>query len=189
MTTLIFSPVRAMFAACLMLAASVTSGIMTPARAQAPQNFENLDRLDSLVAMSVGANRGEPGGPIAPIDRRLRLAPCPQTPIVEAGLANAATVSCPGIGWRIRVPLSTGQAPQNAQFARPYGAAPAAAVIVKKGDPVQLVAGNEEFSISRLMIADEDGAVGALIRVRQDQKATPVMARVEAVGLVRVPGI
>ncbi|MBN8831550.1 MAG: flagella basal body P-ring formation protein FlgA [Sphingomonadales bacterium] len=190
MTTQTLSPTRAMFAAFLMLTACMVAGLVSPARAQAPQNFENLDRLDSLVAMSVGANRGEPGGPIAPIDRRLRLAPCPQTPVVEAGLANAATVSCPAIGWRIRVPLSASQMPQNPQFSRAYAASPAtASAVVKKGDPVQLVAGNEEFSISRLMIADEDGAVGALIRVRQDQKATPVMARVEAIGVVRVPGI
>ena len=35
-----------------------------PALAQ--QKFENLDRIDGLVAMTVGANIGEPGGPVAP---------------------------------------------------------------------------------------------------------------------------
>src|SRR3546814_17285361 len=54
----------------LLLALSISAS--DPALAQ--QKFENLDRIDSLVAMTVGANLGEPGGPIAPVDRRLRLA-------------------------------------------------------------------------------------------------------------------
>ncbi|WP_250890227.1 flagella basal body P-ring formation protein FlgA [Sphingobium nicotianae] len=175
-----------------MLLCGFMTGIVAPPRAYAQQGFENLDRLDSLVAMSVGANRGQPGGPVTMIDRRLRLAPCPQQPTVDAGQMNAATVSCAALGWRIRVPLVPGgqqaQPAQNPQIARAYGAVPQS-VVIKKGDPVQLVAGNEEFSISRMMIADEDGAVGALIRVRQDPKATPVMARVENIGVVRIPGI
>jgi len=174
-------PLRATILAAILLAL----GLGVPANAQ---NFENLDRLDSLVAMSMGANRGEPGGPAAPIDRRLRLAACPTTPVVDGPTLGAATVACPSIGWRIRVPLVAGGAPRNAQLA----AAPAAeiaAVVVKRGDPVQLMAGHGGFHISRQMIADEDGTVGALIRVRQDSRATPVMARVERAGIVRIPGI
>jgi len=169
----------AMFVTILLLL-----GIAAPAHAQ---NFENLERLDSLVAMSMGANRGEPGGPAAPIDRRLRLAACPTTPVVEGPAMGAASVSCPAIGWRIRVPLVAGAQVQNRQLA----AAPAADAIpvIKRGDPVQLLAGNGAFHVSRQMIADEDGAVGALIRVKQDARAAPVMARVERAGIVRIPGI
>ena len=158
-------------------------GCATPAAAQ---NFENLDRLDSLVAMSMGANRGEPGGPVAPIDRRLRLAACPVTPVVDGPTLGAATVSCPSIGWRIRVPLVAGAAPATQLGAMP---AEAAIAVIKRGDPVQLVAGSGGFRVSRQMIADEDGTVGALIRVRQDMRAAPVMARVERAGIVRIPGI
>lgn len=191
MTDRTLPPARAIFAAFLMLFAGFMAGIVAPARADAQQNFENLDRLDSLVAMSVGANRGEPGGPVAPIDRRLRLAACPQAPVVEASQPSFATISCSSIGWRIRVPLSPAQQAvhsANLPVSRAI-AAPSQAVVVKKGDPVQLIAGTDEFSISRLMIADEDGAVGAMIRVRQDSKATPVLARVEALGVVRIPVI
>ena len=180
---------RPLMAALLLLAAMALSSFATPANAQ---NFENLDRLDSLVAASVGANRGEPGGPVAPIDRRLRLATCPQPPVVEPPRMNAATVSCPSIGWRIRVPLAmNGQAPaprNTADFSAP-ASAPSHAIVVKKGDPVQLIAGNSSFTISRTMIADEDGAVGAMIRVRQDSRAAPVTARVESSGVVRIPSI
>jgi len=170
---------RAIFAALALLALAVTAGLAAPAGAQ---TFENLARLDGLVAMGMGANRGEPGGPLAPIDRRLRLAACPTTPVVEGPQMNAATVSCPAIGWRIRVPLApAGQGQAAAQAT--------AAAVIKKGDPVQLVAGGDAFSVSRPMIADEDGAVGAIIRVRQDARAAPVMARVESMGIVRAPGI
>ncbi|MBO9580519.1 MAG: flagella basal body P-ring formation protein FlgA, partial [Sphingobium sp.] len=61
--------------------------------------------------------------------------------------------------------------------------------VVKKGDPVELIAGSDVFSVSRLMIADQDGAVGDLISVRLDPKSPPVSARVERAGRVRAPTI
>ena len=159
-----------------------------PALAQ--QKFENLDRLDGLVAMTVGANIGEPGGPIAPVDRRLRLAACPVTPSVDGPTFGAAIVKCDALGWRIRVPLSGGGA-AAAPVAR-YGAVAARSVqrdmVVKRGDPVQLIAGNASFSVSRVMIADEDGAMGDAIRVREDKRSTPVLAQVVEMGTVRIPG-
>lgn len=157
--------------------------------AMAQQKFENLDRLDGLVAMTVGANIGEPGGPIAPVDRRLRLASCPATPSVEGPTFGAAIVKCDAVGWRIRVPLSGGGV-AAAPVAR-YGAVARPAqrdMVVKRGDPVQLLAGNASFSVSRVMIADEDGAVGDTIRVREDKKAAPVLAQVVEMGTVRIPG-
>jgi flagella basal body P-ring formation protein FlgA len=165
--------------------------VMGNSPALAQQKFENLDRIDSLVAMTVGANIGEPGGPVAPVDRRLRLAACPGTPSVEGPTFGAAIVKCDAIGWRIRVPLAGGGNSGAAPAAR-YGAAPARAVqrdvVVKRGDPVQLVAGNSAFSVSRVMIADEDGAVGQTIRVREDKKSAPVLAQVVEMGTVRIPG-
>lgn len=188
MTERLSAPSQVTLALLATFAAALLASLPMPAHAQ---NFENIDRLDSLVAMSVGANRGQPGGQIAPIDRRLRLAACPQAPVVEATQPSYTTVSCAAIGWRIRVPLAPGQqAPMaaNMPVSRAFSTQ-SQAVVVKKGDPVQLIAGNETFSISRLMIADEDGGVGAMIRVREDKKAAPVLARVEALGIVRVPGI
>ena len=165
----------------------------SPALAQ--QKFENLDRVDGLVAMTVGANIGEPGGPIAPVDRRLRLAACPGAPSVEGPTFGAAIVTCAALGWRIRVPLAGGGAVAGAPAARyggaRYGAAAQSAqrdIVVKRGDPVQLMAGNAAFSVSRMMIADEDGAIGQTIRVREDRKSSPVMAQVVEMGTVRIPG-
>ncbi|MBO9668938.1 MAG: flagella basal body P-ring formation protein FlgA [Sphingobium sp.] len=167
------------------------------APAFAQQGFESLDKLDSLVAITVGANIGEPGGPVAPIDRRLRLKPCGQTPKVEGPVFSAAIVSCADAGWRIRVPLKLTPAqstavPVSTGAAQPRVAAapaPSTEKVVKKGDPVELIAGSDVFSVSRMMVADQDGAVGDLISVRLDAKSPPVSARVERAGRVRAPTI
>ena len=184
-----------MFRAKPILLAAIALVAAQPALAQ--QKFENLDRIDSLVAMTVGANLGEPGGPVAPVDRRLKLAACPTTPAVDGPMFGAAIVKCDALGWRIRVPLvagasaaTSGAVPRTAaanRFAPAARPAPAENV-VKRGDPVQLMAGNAAFSVSRVMIADEDGAVGETIRVREDKKSAPIFAQVVEMGLVRIPG-
>jgi flagella basal body P-ring formation protein FlgA len=155
------------------------------------QAFENLDRIDSLVATTTGANIGEPGGAIAPVDRRLKLAACPGIPSVEGPVFGAAIVRCDALGWRIRVPLGGGGASAGApgQPGSVRGAPVQRTILVKKGDPVQLIAGNDTFSVSKAMVADEDGAAGDTIRVREDKNGPAVTGRVEATGIVRIPGI
>lgn len=175
----------------LMIVPALFAILAQPALAQ--QKFENLDRIDGLVAMTVGANVGEPGGPVAPVDRRLRLAACPGMPTVEGPVFGAAIVKCDALGWRVRVPLAAGGAavtPTSGGFQRAnaFVRPVAREMVVKRGDPVELVAGNAAFSVSRQMIADEDGAVGDTIRVREDKKATPVLAQVVGMGMVRIPG-
>ncbi len=154
------------------------------------QQFENLDRLDGIVAMTVGANIGEPGGAASPVDRRLKLAACPSMPEVSGPVFGAAMVECKAVGWRIRVPLTPGGAYSAAPSQRSAYAQPAAQkqAIIKRGDPVQLIAGGPSFSVSRMMVADEDGAIGEMIRVREDRKSDPVLAQVQEMGIVRIPG-
>lgn len=174
---------------CHFLLAFLATTAPQPALAQ--QKFENLDRIDSLVAMTVGANIGQPGGPVAPVDRRLKLAACPTTPSVTGPVFGAAMVQCEPLGWRIRVPLVAGGAAAAAPSAAHYGSAARPVqreIVVKRGDPVQLLAGDASFSVSRMMIADADGAVGETIRVREDKDGTPVLAQVVAMGTVRIPG-
>jgi len=38
------------------------------------------------------------------------------------------------------------------------------------------------------MVADEDGAMGETIRVREDKKSAPIFAQVVEMGVVRIPG-
>jgi flagella basal body P-ring formation protein FlgA len=166
----------------------IAMGISASAHAQ---QFENLDRLDSIVAMSVGANIGEPGGAVAPVDRRLKLAACPQVPQMSGMMFGAAMVECKPLGWRIRVPLHPGGQQQPMASVQPTAYGRPAPVqkqtVVKKGDPVQLIAGGSAFMVTRMMIADEDGAPGDMIRVREDKKSDPVLARVQETGVVRAP--
>lgn len=150
----------------------------SPATAQA-QRFEDVAGLEALVVTRLGAGIGQAGGPVAPIDRRLKLAACPETLAIEGPAMGAAVVRCAALGWRIRVPLRV-----NATAS----ASPRTATLVRKGDPVELVAGGASFTVSTQMIADEDGAQGEMIRVRADRSAAPIVARVVDVGLVSAPG-
>lgn len=148
-----------------------------------PQRFEDLNGLEALVIARLGAPVGQPGGPAAPIDRRLRLAACPNTPSIDAPAMGAVAVRCDAIGWRIRVPLAGGgrASPTPATMQGQQ-------TLVRKGDPVQLVAGNASFTVSTMVIAEEDGARGDMIRVRADRKSEPVVARVVENGVVKAPG-
>jgi len=166
--------------------------LVSTGAAQTQPRFENLDRIDGLVATTVGAGIGQPGGAAAPVDRRLKLAPCPNLPQVDTPTIGAATVSCPALGWRLRVALIPGgelSSQISAVSPRRVIASAPTPPVIRKGDPVQLVAGDASFMVSRPMVADEDGAPGASIRVREGPRAAPVTARVESAGVVRIPGV
>src|SRR3546814_9508650 len=102
------------------------------------------------------------------MDRRLKLAACPDTPSVEGPVMGAAVLRCAPVGWRIRLPLRGGEMD---------AASDKAAILVKKGDPVQLIACNASITVSTTKIADEDGEQGDMIRVRAERRSAPVVAR------------
>jgi flagella basal body P-ring formation protein FlgA len=140
------------------------------ATAAEAQPFQNLDALDAQVAGALGADIGEPGGAVHPIDRRLKLAPCPEETQVTAAGARVAAVRCRALGWRISVPLVS---------------VPTAAKeepIVRKGDQVELAIAGRSFTVSAVAVADEDGAAGDRIRVRMAKKATPLIGTVTEEG-------
>lgn len=149
------------------------------------QTFENLPMLDSRISAALGAAIGEPGGAVTPLDRRLRLAPCPQPAEIGEPAAGALAVRCAAQGWRIRVPLVRSAA------AGASAAAPAAAraePVIRRGDQVELVAIGSSFAVSTLAIAEQDGAPGDRIRLRTERRATPVFGQVLADGRVALPG-
>ncbi len=145
------------------------------------QGFEDLAVLDRKIAATVGANVGEPGGPARSIDKRLKLAACPQPAIIDAPAMGAVLVRCESLGWRIRVAL-----------ARPAaGYAPAAAKaepIIRKGDQVELTASAGSFSVSTVAVAEQDGAPGDRIRVRSEGKKGAVIGMITEDGRVTLPG-
>lgn len=159
----------------------ILAGVMLlPCAAQAQTaGFENINTLEARLTAALGADIGTPGGPAAPIDRRLKLARCPAPATIDPPALGAIAIRCEAIGWRIRVPLQ--------HFANPPMATKAE-MVVRKGDPVELAVETASFSVSTNAIAQEDGAIGDRIRVRSDPKAPIMIAEVVDGGRVRLPG-
>ena len=159
--------------------------LATPATAA----FQDLTALDRQVAIKLGADVGEPGGAAGPIDRRLRLAACPQAPLVEPGLAGTVTVRCAALGWRLRVLTNGGAVAPVAASGTPFSAPRLhAQAVIRRGDPVQMSVETESFAITLEAVADQDGAPGDRIRVRTDEKSGPRMAQVVDAGRVTIAG-
>ncbi len=160
-------------------------------RPAAAAGFEDIDRLERRLTTALDAGIGQPGGPQAPIDRRLKLAACGAPVTIDPPAMGAVALRCPAAGWRIRVPLArlSGAAPAGGGG---YGGAPAYGMaqpaVVRRGDPVDVSAGSAGFSVSMQGIAQEDGAPGARIRVKVDPKNPPMYAEVVDMGQVRLAG-
>src|SRR3546814_10738445 len=83
----------------------LTAAMVVAAPVQAAPQFEDLSKLEARLTATLGADIGEPGGPSRPIDRRLKLADCPEPATITTPRPSAALVRCGPIGWRIHVPL------------------------------------------------------------------------------------
>ena len=157
--------------------------------------FEDLARLEGRVVGALDADVGTPGGPVTHLDRRLKLQPCPQPVTIDPPALGAVALRCEALGWRIRVPLMkspNAQAVANATAVR-HGAPtsyepaqPMTPPLIKRGDPIQLIAGDGGFSVSTAAVAQEDGRLGSRIRVKPDDKGQIVIGTVEDSGRVRV---
>lgn len=148
---------------------------------------QDLNQLEQIVVTALGADVGHPGGPIVPIDRRMRLAACPIGIQVDPPSAGAVTVRCTTAGWRLRVPLmraSSQTASGGGDGSRPGFAS----ADIRKGDPVQLVAQGASYSISVDATALEDANIGNRIRVSPASKGGTLFAEVVDVGRVRLIG-
>jgi flagella basal body P-ring formation protein FlgA len=167
--------------------------IASPAAAVTP--FQNLDALEARLINALGAGIGEPGGPASPIDRRMKLATCTQSVTIDPPVLGAVALRCPSVGWRIRVPIQRLQNSGGSPTTIGTNPAPMPAKIdpvVRRGDPVDLVADTSGFSVSVSATAQEDGVPGARIRVKTQQDGKPqgqiIFAEVVDVGRVKLPG-
>ena len=145
------------------------------------RGFEDIGMLEMRLTAALGAGVGEAGGPSRPIDRRLKLAPCPQPASFEPPALGAATIRCEPLGWRIRVPLVRTAAAAQAPGER-------AEPIVRKGDQVELTASSGSFTVSTVAVAEQDGALGDRIRVRSEGRKGAVIGVVTEDGRVSLPG-
>ena len=162
----------------------------SPAPAQMMAAAQNLDELEQIVVTTLGADVGQPGGPLVPIDRRMRLTACPTGIQIDPPMNNAVTVRCTTAGWRLRVPLKAAggymtQQQGGGQMMAPMAPRPAD---IRKGDPVQLVAEGDTFSISVDAVAMEDANIGSRVRVQTGNNRGTMFAQVVDVGRVRLMG-
>jgi len=150
--------------------------------------FEDLDKLEARLVGALDVDVGHVGGPITHIDRRLKLQPCPVPAVIDPPALGAIAVRCEPLGWRIRVPLM--KTPTQTVAAAPaiFNAPqqPALPPVIKRGDPVQLIAGNDGFSVTTDAVAQEDGQLGGHIRVKPDARGPVVIGQVVDSGRVRV---
>ncbi len=163
-----------------------------PAAAQALPPAQNLDQLEAMVIGSLGAGIGQPGGPMAPIDRRMRLAACNDGIQIDPPTTGSLTVRCTTKGWRLRVPLTrpTSNYGANAMaMNQSQGAGMTMAnALIRRGDPVTLVVGGDSYSISVEATAMEDANPGNRIRVATASKGSTLFGEVIDAGRVRLIG-
>jgi flagella basal body P-ring formation protein FlgA len=151
----------------------------------APTDLGLLDRAAEIFA---GARLGEPGGPAAPVDKRLRLAACGESPEFSwrTDAHDAIVIRCPDPNsWRIFVAVrpepAAAQAASVAALAR-------AEPVIRRGDPVTLSAGRSSFSVTADGVALADAAPGARLQVKVEGAKAPVQAIAVAAGQATLPG-
>ena len=154
--------------------------------------FEDLAKLEGRVVGALDADIGTPGGPVTHLDRRLKLQPCPQPVTIDPPALGAVALRCEAIGWRIRVPLMKAPGQQVVANTAAIGPAlyqpaqPTTPPLIKRGDPIELVAGSNGFSVSTTAVAQEDGRLGGRIRVKASDRNQIMIGMVEDSGRVRV---
>ena len=158
----------------------VLAGIFLASSAAAEANgFEQVDLLEARIIATLGAGLGEPGGPAAPIDRRLKLAACREAPEIAVPTPASAIVRCAPAGWRIYVPLTR-------RMAATLAPAQEQQPVIRRGDQVEVVATGPGFTVSTFAQAEQEGTAGDRIRVRIKPGLAPVIAQVLESGRVSV---
>lgn len=144
---------------------------------QGSEDWQTIDVLTDMVAKAMGRNA-------TPVDRRIRLARCPEQASVTAIDAQTLAVRCASLGWRLRVPMTApaDAAPVAASFVRP----PASAPVIRRGDNVRVTIETESYSISYAAIATQDGRVGETIALRGNDAKSSLSATVTGPGRARL---
>ena len=141
------------------------------------EDWQTIDVLTAMVASAMGRSA-------APIDRRIKLARCPEQASVTAIDSQTLAVRCQSLGWRLRVPMT---APAGASAAGGFVAKPAAAApVVRRGDNVRVTIDTPSYSISYAAIATQDGRVGETIALRGNDAKSSLSATVTGPGRARL---
>ena len=153
--------------------AALAAGIAMAPAATAQQATEDWQTIDTLTAMVANAM----GRTATPIDRRIKLARCPEQASITAIDSQTLAVRCESLGWRLRVPMAA-----QAGAATPAVFAPAAAPVIRRGDNVRVSIDTDSFSVSYNAIATEDGRVGETIALRGNDAKNMISATVTGPG-------
>lgn len=151
------------------------STVAAPTPAWAVQSsLENLDALDARVAVFLGGTPAEAGQRAQPVDRRLRMAQCPEGVAFDPPSMGALTAYCASKGWRLRVPLIGAVAAQPTE------------IVIRRGDSVELAFLGASFDVVTTATALEDGHVGGMVRVKTPTGTSAVTARVRGPNSVAI---
>lgn len=147
--------------------------------------FADPAAIDAEVAAFTGAPLGSPGGARHPVDRRLRMAPCPQALALawHGRRADMVRIECPALaGWQLFVPVNAaaGAAATNAAAQRRTPS-------VTRGQVLTIAVEGRGFTVTQQGEAMEEGAIGDWIRVRPEGNREPVHARIDNPGRVVIP--
>lgn len=156
------------------------------AQAQAGGGFADPAAIDAEVAAFTGAPIGTPGGARHPVDRRLRMAPCPQQLALawHGRRVDMVRIECPALaGWQLFVPVNAAAGAAAAAGAPAQRRAPS----VTRGQVVTIAVQGRGFTVTQQGQALEEGAIGDWIRVRPEGNREPVHARIENPGRVVIP--
>lgn len=155
---------------------------VAPAHAQ---QFEDLNALDAQVSAVLQGS----GATAQPIDRRLKLARCPEPIAIDNGATDSVALRCNAIGWRIRVPLVK-TAVSEEKIASPINnlQADSGEILVRRGETVELVIRDQDFEIMSSGVAQEDGRMGKQIRVKSSTGTSVLGGTVVARGIVHIEG-
>lgn len=151
---------------------------MTVAAQPATQDWQAIDTLTATVANALGRTA-------VPIDRRIKLARCPEPATVTAIDSSTLAVRCEPLGWRLRVAMTGGEgnaSPIAASLARPAPAAP----VVRRGDNVRVTIDTPSYSISYAAVAAEDGRVGETIALHGSDRKSTLSATVTGPGRAQI---
>ena len=150
---------------------AVGLAVLLSSAATAGSSYQDLDALDARIRASIPAS-----GTAIPIDRRIKLAPCPDEPEISGPVAGAVAVRCLALGWKIRVAVMDASAAGTI----------AAPLLVHRGDAIEIVAQGPGYSVTSVGTALEEGPAGASIRVKIPTSPSPLAAVVARAGVASI---
>lgn len=166
----------------LLLAAAVGTGPQASA-SPAVQDWQSVDAITQSVAQALNREA-------APIDRRIKLARCPEQPVVTAMDSSSLAVRCAPLGWRLRVGMTRADGAQDSgAFLAPAAAArhdKSGPPLVQRGDIVRISIDTPHYSVSYPAAAAQNGRLGETIVLRGLDSKNSIIATVTGPGRAHI---